>query len=72
MIEFTEEELSKVKKELRSTLDSMFEGDPTSMDVELAGPDYFDLAPTEVKLIQGMLIKIAVMLYQKNVVKADV
>ena len=59
MITFTKEELSKIREDLRNELECSFKGDPTSMDVELAGPGYFDLAPTEVKLIQGLVAKIS-------------
>lgn len=58
MIEFTKEELDKIREELRNTLECSFMGDYTGMDVELAGPVYFDLAPTEVKLIQELLAKL--------------
>ena len=71
MIEFTKEELGKIREDLRNELECSFKGDCTSMDVELAGPEHFDLAPIEVELIQGMLIKIAVMLYQGDIVKID-
>jgi len=72
MIEFTKTELGKIRGDLRNELECSFKGDHTSMDVELAGPEYFDLAPTETALIQRIIAKIAVLFYQRDVVKADV
>ena len=66
MIEFTKEELNKIRGDLRNELECSFRGDHTSMDVELAGMEYFDLNHTEVRLIQGMLAKIRAELSMTN------
>jgi len=58
MIEFTKEDLNKIREDLRGTLESAFMGDPTSMDVELAGATNFDLKFTEVAHLQMILAKI--------------
>ncbi len=58
MVDFTKEELDKIREDLRSELEYSFKSDHTSMDVELAGAEYFDLPPTETVLIQGILKKV--------------
>ncbi len=72
MIKLTRDELTMIKKELRGTLDCSFKGDPQATDVEMAGPEHFDLAPTEVELYQRALAKIGVELYQRDVAKIDI
>ena len=58
MSEFTKEELSKIREELRNTLECSYMGDPSAVDVEMAGATNFDLVFTEVAQLQMILAKI--------------